>query len=44
MFFKILEFRSIDFKMFISTLWYGNVDVYDLLRLKNVLQLMIYLD
>jgi hypothetical protein len=29
--------------MVISTLWYDNVDDYDVFRLKNVFQLKIYL-
>ncbi len=29
--------------MFISTLWYDNVDDYDYFRLKKVVQLKIYL-
>jgi hypothetical protein len=32
-----MEFRLDDFKMFINTWWYDNVDDYDFLRLKNVL-------
>jgi hypothetical protein len=28
-FFKVMEFRSNDLKMFISTLWDDNVDDYD---------------
>jgi ubiquinone/menaquinone biosynthesis C-methylase UbiE len=42
--FKAVEFRSNDFKMFIGTLWYENVDDYDFLRLENVLPLKIHLD
>jgi len=30
-------------KMFISTLWYDNIDDYDFFRLKNILPLKIYL-
>jgi hypothetical protein len=37
-----MKFRSNDFKMFISTLWYDNVDDYDFFRLKNGLSLTIY--
>ncbi len=43
-FFKVMEFRSYDFKMFISTLWYDNVDDYDSFRLKFFHPLKIYLD
>jgi hypothetical protein len=32
-----MEFRSDDFYLFISTLWYDNVDDYDFFKLKNVL-------
>jgi len=42
-FIKVMEFRSYDFKMFINTLWYDNVDDYDFLKLKTVLPLKIYL-
>jgi hypothetical protein len=42
-FFKVVEFRLDDFKMFISTLWYNNVDDYDFFRLKNAFPLKIYL-
>jgi hypothetical protein len=42
-FLKVMEFRSYDFKMFITTLWYENVDDYDFFRLENVLPLKIYL-
>ncbi len=42
-FFKVVEFRSNDFKMFINTLWYDNVDNYDFLKLKNVFPLKIYM-
>jgi hypothetical protein len=38
-----MEFRLDDLKMFISTLWYDNVDDYDFFRLKNGLPLTIYL-
>jgi len=41
--FKVVEFKLNDLKMFISTLWYDNVDDYDFFKLKNVLPLKIYL-
>jgi hypothetical protein len=42
-FFKVVEFRPNDFKMFINTLWYDNVHDYDFFRLKSVFPLKIYL-
>ncbi len=42
-FFKVVEFKSNNFKMFISTLWYENIDDNDFFRLENVLPLKIYL-
>jgi len=36
-FLKVLEFKSNDFKMFISTSRYDNVDDDDFFKLKNVL-------
>jgi hypothetical protein len=38
-----MEFILDDFKMFITTLWYDNVDNYDFFKLKNVLPLKFYL-
>jgi len=38
-----MEFISDDFKMFINTLWYDNVNDYDFFRLKNVLPFKIQL-
>ncbi len=40
-FLEVMDFRQNDLKMFISTLWYENVDDYDFLRLENVLSLKI---
>ncbi len=37
-----MEFGLNDLKMFISTLWYDNVDDYDFFRLENVLPLKVY--
>jgi hypothetical protein len=40
-FLKVIEFKSDDVKMFISTLWYDNIDDHDFFRLENVLPLQI---
>ncbi len=42
-FLKVMEFRLYDFEMFISTLWYENVDDCDFFKLENVLPLKMYL-
>jgi hypothetical protein len=42
-FFKVMEFKSDDFKMFTSIVWYDIVDDYDFLKLNIFLPLKIYL-